>query len=180
MAQEGVEELRELVKKGIYPKVENAAYYTSGMVRTEQTFSLIFGEEEHERIPQLQEMRFGAFEMKSHEELQELPEYIQWKDDKTGMTETPGGESRMGFAGRIGSGFALLQEKHRKTAAQTAERGRRENPASIVVCHGGVISVIMAEHFPGEERRFFQWIPDPGHGFVLLLEDEEIKGYEEF
>lgn len=180
LAEEGVEELKRLVDEGIYPKAEEAAYYTSGMVRTEQTFALIFGDEEHDQIPELQEMRFGEFEMKSHEELKELPEYIQWIEDKSGNMESPGGESKMGFAGRISRGFEILQEKHKKRAESMKANEAGVMPVSVAVCHGGVISVIMMENFPEEKRRFFEWIPDPGHGYVLLIEDDVLTGYESF
>lgn len=190
LAEEGVAELSKLAAEKIYPQAGNAAYYTSGMLRTEQTFELIFGKREHGQIPELQEMRFGDFEMKSHEELKEVPEYLEWIGDKTGKMKSPGGESKLGFAGRISRGFALLQEKHRAfleesvagSADPTPATGPMEEmaPASVVVCHGGVIAVIMMEYFAEEERLFYQWIPDPGHGYVLFLEDERLTGYEAF
>lgn len=197
LAEEGVAELSKLAAEMIYPQAGSAAYYTSGMLRTEQTFELIFGEREHERIPELQEMRFGDFEMKSHEELKEVPEYLEWIGDKTGRLKSPGGESKLDFAGRISRGFEILQEKHRAflegfaensgvptdITAQTddtAKGASDQEPASVVVCHGGVIAVIMMEHFAEEERLFYQWIPDPGHGYALFLEDERLTGYEAF
>lgn len=197
LAKEGVAELSKLAAEKIYPQSENAAYYTSGMLRTEQTFELIFGEREHGQILELQEMRFGDFEMKSHDELKEVPEYLEWIGDKTGKMKSPGGESKLGFAGRISRGFEILQEKHRDFLKETANgsavsidtTGEADDmaegipdpePASVVVCHGGVIAVIMMEHFAEEERLFYQWIPDPGHGYVLFLEDERLTGYETF
>ena len=40
--------LRSLSAQEIYPDDADAKYYTSGMLRTEQTFSLIYGNREHE------------------------------------------------------------------------------------------------------------------------------------
>ena len=40
LAEEGIEMLRSLSAQDIYPDDTDAKYYTSGMLRTEQTFSL--------------------------------------------------------------------------------------------------------------------------------------------
>ena len=48
LAEEGIEMLRSLSAQEIYPDDTDAKYYTSGMLRTEQTFSLIYGNREHE------------------------------------------------------------------------------------------------------------------------------------
>ncbi len=42
LAEEGIEMLRNLSAQEIYPDDTDAKYYTSGMLRTEQTFSLIY------------------------------------------------------------------------------------------------------------------------------------------
>ena len=55
---------------------------------------------------------FGDFEMKSYEELKEIPEYITWIEDKSGQLRAPGGESIRGFAERIAGGFAELRKRH--------------------------------------------------------------------
>lgn len=48
LAEEWIEMLRSLSAQDIYPDDTDAKYYTSGMLRTEQTFSLIYGNREHE------------------------------------------------------------------------------------------------------------------------------------
>ena len=48
LAEEGVAMLRELAAQEIYPDDADAECYTSGMLRTEQTFSLIYGDREHQ------------------------------------------------------------------------------------------------------------------------------------
>ena len=58
LAEEGVENLKELAASGIYPVSENATFYTTGMRRTEQTLRLIYGEQEHEHIELLKEINF--------------------------------------------------------------------------------------------------------------------------
>ena len=43
----------------LYPKANR--YFTSGMLRTEQTFQTIYGDQPHEILPGLREMDFGRF-----------------------------------------------------------------------------------------------------------------------
>ena len=80
------------MERGIYPDGSNADFYTTGLRRTEQTMEIIYGKREHEILPQLKEMNFGDYEMKS----------------------------------------------------------------------------------------FYRWIPDPGHGYILYMEDEDVLGVEKF
>ena len=75
-------------------------------------------------------------------------------------------------------GFKELRGRH---SVQTlALRHHEQDARSIVICHGGTISSIMAYIWPGVEDNMYGWIPDPGHGYLLLLEDDEIQGYEKF
>lgn len=178
LADEGIQDLENLVREKIYPTIKKAEFYTSGMVRTEQTFQLIFGEQKHKQIEELREMRFGDFEMKSYHDLKEVPAYQTWISDKSGTLASPGGESIYSFNQRIQEGFRILMEYHSETEARAQDRG--EDAASVVVCHGGVISAIMMEQFPHEEENFYQWIPDPGHGYTLFLQQGKTISYEKF
>ena len=101
----GVEEIAELAALNAYPIPENALYYTSGLLRTEQTLALIYGEVDHEKIWDLREMEFGKYENRTFSELNEDPEYIEWMSDETGEVAIPGGESINGFKRRVISGF---------------------------------------------------------------------------
>ena len=69
LIEDGEKEISRLAKEGIYPDSEDAVYYTTGLQRTEQTFGLIYGDKPHDRIELLQEINFGEYEMKTHEEL---------------------------------------------------------------------------------------------------------------
>lgn len=178
LADEGVAGLQELVKQGIYPNVEGGDFYTTGMLRTEQTLAIVYGNVEHGQIEELREMDFGQFEMKSHEELKDTPGYAEWGSDKTGWAESPGGESVNGFKQRIGNGLKTLVGKHRLKELSVRHSGK--DAITTMVCHGGTIASIMDQNFPGDREHFYKWIPDPGHGFTLTLEDGEITGYEEF
>ena len=112
LSGKGEEELRRLAAEGIYPAAEEADFYTTGMIRTEQTLKLIYGKQEHQVLPLLREMDFGEFEMRNYEELKDDPTYREWISDKSGMTPPPGGESIQQFAARIREGFEDLKKRH--------------------------------------------------------------------
>lgn len=69
----GRQEVEAKRRRGLYPEGEAAALYTSGMLRTEQTFEAIYGERPHGRIPDLREIEIGIFEMKTFDEVLATP-----------------------------------------------------------------------------------------------------------
>ena len=84
LSDRGMDILKELAAKGVYPDSDDAEYYTSGMLRTEQTFKILYGDKPHTKIGNLRELNFGKFEMKTYNELdkdlnaqlEQLPEHI--------------------------------------------------------------------------------------------------------
>ena len=58
LSQEGAEELKRLCYE-----IPEARFLTSGMRRTEQTLSILFGPVAHTRSPAFREVDFGVFEM---------------------------------------------------------------------------------------------------------------------
>jgi alpha-ribazole phosphatase len=178
LVEEGIAKLREFTRRGIYPDSSNADFYTTGLQRTEQTMEIIYGKREHEILPQLKELNFGDFEMKSHGELKELDYYKSWRADKLGTMPAPNGESLQGFYKRIVRGFDDLKKRHMLNVLSM--RHRSEEALSVVVCHGGTISAIMESIYPKIMSHFYGWIPDPGLGYVLYMEDEDVLGIEKF
>ena len=153
LSPNGIAELADLKKLGIYPKRADL-YFTSGLLRAEQTLNLLCGPVRREVLPLLAEYHFGSFEMKSHEELKGHADYQAWITDGTGYIPCPGGDSKQGFTRRVLEGFGLLADKARLTG-----------PA-LGVCHGGVIACIMEHLFPNI-RNFYEWQPEPGRGYTL-------------
>lgn len=171
LSMEGIDLVSNLGAAKKYPKADGARLFTTGLLRTEQTFFLIYGCKEHEELTALQEYRFGAFEMKTHEQLKEKEDYQAWISDESGETPCPGGESPNQFRARISAGFAELLAFHQKE--------ENEDRSSIVVCHGGVISHIMRISFPEEEKNIFQWQPEPGHGYSIHIKEGQPVSYDE-
>lgn len=178
LAEEGIEELKALAESGLYPDGEDADFYTTDLKRTHQTLKLLYGEREYQQMESLKEINFGAFEMKSYSELKGLEEYQIWLKNPKGELAPPEGESVAGFYSRIAKGFEDLKNRH--ALKELSMRHSGKVPLSIVVCHGGTISAIMENVFPGEKDNFYQWIPDPGHGYMLTLEDGKVVNAEQF
>ncbi|MDO4176195.1 MAG: histidine phosphatase family protein [Bacillota bacterium] len=179
LADKGIEMTKLLASQNFYPDSENAEYYTSGMLRTEQTFELVYGDKEHEVIENFRELNFGDYEMKSYEELNSNPEYREWCNTFADGTPPPNGESIRDFNARVWQGFEELKVKHELLMLKL--RNQRKEAMSICVIHGGVICSIMNSLWPEKyESNFYQWIPNPGHGYVLTMEDGKVVDYEKF
>ena len=148
------------------------------MLRTEQTINIIYGGPEHGVIEELRELDFGEFEMRTYDELNSIPEYQRWIMAEDNETPPPGGESINDFTGRIRKGFDKLKVQHELYMLKL--RNHEQEAVTVCICHGGVISGIMDYIWPGEYKNFFEWIPDPGHGYVLEMEDGSFTGYEKF
>lgn len=148
----GRRELLAYRAKGLYPKAQ--AFYTSGMLRCEQTFELLYGEQPHQRVEQLSEYRFGAFEGRSHAQLEADPAYQAWINDPAGTVACPGGESREAFRSRVEAGFERLVP------------WRSAPSLAVAVLHGGVIAVLMEMLFPAQNH-FYAWQPAVGQGWLI-------------
>jgi len=184
LADEGRKELSQLAAAGIYPVADGtqnrgkADLYTSGMLRTEQTFLIIYGNREHAQIKDLVEFHFGDFEMKTHEELKGKLLYQQWIADKTGEASAPKGESSVAFSARVMRGYDTLFKKHHLKEVSLQDCGKEAH--SIAVCHGGVIAAIMMHKFSADNKNLYQWIPDPGHGYSITIENGKEVSYKLF
>ena len=78
LSERGMHLLEKQRDEGVYPVSEDAQFFTTGMLRTEQSLEIIYGEREHEVIEALRELDFGEFEMCTYEQLNSVPEYQQW------------------------------------------------------------------------------------------------------
>lgn len=179
LADKGIRTTTLLKEQGLYPDSPDAEYYTSGMLRTEQTFDIIYGDKPHQVIENFRELDFGDFEMKSYEELNSRPEYRDWCNTYDDGTPPPNGEGIRDFRDRVMEGFSQLMVNHELSMLKL--RNHEKEAMSICVIHGGVICAILSSIWPDKyEENFYQWIPDPGHGYVLSMEDGKITGYEKF
>jgi len=160
----GSQEIARLRDEGVYPSA--TVFFSSGMLRATQTLAIICGDIYELTVPGLSEIDFGSCEMKSHEELNGLADYQAWIDDTTGDVSLPGGESRNQFVQRVVSAYHGVVEETLRSACLSA----------FAVCHGGTISRIMEHLFPGTQN-YYEWLPEPGHGYTLSYQSGEPVSY---
>lgn len=165
LTEAGKAEIAELREKGAYPSAEGAVLYTSGMVRTEQTFEIIYGDIEHGTRPALKEINMGILEMTALEEVLKTEWGKAWLSGSKPDFVIEGGESQNGFVERVQNGMRELVE-------DTADEEK-----VIVVCHGGVIAWIMDGLFPGADISSWEWTPDPAKGYAVDFEDGQPVAY---
>ncbi|MBR5516685.1 MAG: histidine phosphatase family protein [Firmicutes bacterium] len=179
LVQEGIDEVLEYKSNNIYPLdiVDNAEFYTSGMLRAEQTLDVIYGNVPRKSITNLSEMSFGRWECKTFDELKLEPEFDEWMNCTDNSFVFPEGDSIISFYERVEKGFDELLGLHR--LSELSHRHSGKDTTSVIVCHGGVISACMERFFAGDRENFWQWIPAPGRGFTLYLEDGKPVKYKE-
>ncbi|MCL2815730.1 MAG: histidine phosphatase family protein [Oscillospiraceae bacterium] len=156
LSDNGAREIMLLKNQGIYPVA--GVFFTSGLLRTEQTLDIICGEVKRKAVFDMAEYDFGEFEMKSYEDLKEREDYQGWITDETGDFQCPGGESKNQFAKRVIGGFNAIVKEIRQI----------ENCLAFIACHGGTIACIMEYLYPNT-KNFYEWQPKPGRGYTLLL-----------
>ena len=154
LCEAGQAAVQEAAAGGLYPPYSGERILTSGMLRTEQTLRLIYGEAPHEIWPELREISFGIFEGKSYDELKGLAEYEAWLAGDWFRNVPPRGESFADSKARLLRGLDELLS-------------RKDN--TICVCHGGTILTAMANLFPEEGKDGYAWQPKPGFGYEIDL-----------
>ena len=179
LVQEGIDEILGFKENNVYPLdlAEDTDFYTSGMLRAEQTLDVIYGNVQRKPIANLSEMNFGRWECKTFDELKLEPEFDEWMNCTDNSFVFPEGDSILTFYERVEKGFDELLGLHR--LKELSHRHSGKDATSVIVCHGGVISACMERYFSGDRENFWQWIPAPGKGFTLYLEDGEPIRYEE-
>ncbi|MGE4352784.1 MAG: histidine phosphatase family protein [Oscillospiraceae bacterium] len=158
ISEGGRERLNVLRLAGGYPEIRKGLHvYTSGMRRTDETLSLLYGDVPHDVLPGLREMDFGAFEMHSYEELKQVPAYIEWISGDNLSNRCPGGESGAELKTRV---IAVIAEL------------LKIGEDCLIITHGGVIDCVMEHFFPEENKNRYDWQPKPGEGFSLTIDRE--------
>lgn len=151
----GTAALKELKQTVLYPDIAGMRILTSGMKRCDETLSILYGDISRETASAFREMNFGAFEMRSYEQMKEDPDYIAWISGDNEANITPGGESGNLMKARVLSALDSLLSDRQDT---------------LLVTHGGVIAAIMERLFPAEGKSRYQWQPSPGRGYLVDID----------
>lgn len=142
-----------MTRRGQLPVSQSAQFTTTGMLRTEETLQLLFGDVPHAVFPSLREMDLGKFECRTYDDLKDDADYRRWLSDADGAFVIPGGESNAGFARRVEQGVQSLLRKY--------------DGELVVVCHGGTIRRAMSALFPDSGRSFWDWKAEPCGGYLV-------------
>lgn len=152
LSASGADELTALRETRDYLDPSGFRVLTSGKRRCEETLSCLFGDVPHESDPAFCEMDFGAFEMRSYEEMKEDPDYIAWITGDNEANIAPGGESGNIMTERVIAGLNRLL---------------LDGTDTLIVTHGGVIAAVMSHLFAEENRNRYEWQPAPGGGYII-------------
>lgn len=160
LSQGGREALLPL--HGTYPQA--TAYFTSGMLRADQTLEILYGPVPRVAIPDLGEYRMGEFEGRTHDELFEAsPHYRRWLAAEGEDVDCPGGESRNAFAARVRRGWQTLLAQDWQGMA-------------VLVSHGGVIARLMGQIAP--QGAPYQGTPNAQGWRVTLDDANDVAAWE--
>ena len=165
LSETGREDIISLKNQRTYPPPAEI-FFTSGLLRAEQTLEILYGNVGRITVPDIAEYHFGLFEMKSYEELKERNDYQAWITDEAGGVSCPGGASKQQFTERIIEGYAGILDK----ALQAG------NNSVFISCHGGTITCVMEHLMPGQ-KNFYEWQPQPGRGYTLTYISGQFQGY---
>ncbi len=164
LSDNGIASLKKLKDENIYPK-EIDCFYTSKLKRTIETLSVIYPNLQYTSLEEINEVGFGIYEMKSHDELKSNPEYIKWLEDKKFINfKSPGGENIDDVLSRLKIGMNKI--------FADIKNNNYENIA--IITHGGIISVMM-NNFYKENDDYYGWLPKNGRGFMLEFDDPNNK-----
>lgn len=157
LSDSGLEELKKLKESLGYPKCDK--YYTSGAKRANETFEILYENNEFIELKGFFEYDFGDFEMKSYEDLKENERYINWITDESGEISCPNGESKNNYKKRIQDEFISF-----------INNVKNKNINSVLlVSHGGTIGTIL-EEFYDNSKNFYEWQPSFGEGYKVTVE----------
>ncbi len=161
LSEYGREELFSLKQTVDYPSSE--LFATSGLSRAEETLKIIYGDAVHTVLPELGEINFGDFEMKSHDLLVDNSDYQRWIGDIDNECP-PNGETKQQFVSRVQSGFIeLLDICHSASVTE-----------AVVVTHKGVIATLLEQLFP-EKGDFYHWQPKNGRGYSVCIDGKVLS-----
>lgn len=149
----GINELKRLKNKGIYPDV--SLVFSSPMVRAVESAAIFYPEIEPYIIENFKETNFGEYEGKGMAELSDDPDFQNWV---LGKTDRPkGGESFHEFAERLALGL-------REAVQVMMDKGVYEASA---VMHGGAIMTLLAISALPHRQSLNEWGCGYGKGFTI-------------
>lgn len=159
LSESGIKELYNLKQNIKYPKA--SLFIISGLKRTIETLNILFGNVDYIINKDLKEMNFGDFELKSYEQLKNNKHYIKWIQN-IDKNIIPNGETKQQFENRVIRGFNNIFKHCLQNKIEDV----------VIVCHSGVISIIMQNIFKEEDKNFYEWLPDYAKGYTITFKNK--------
>lgn len=135
--------------------------YVSPLARACETAELIFPGSDVNKVQNLIEMDFGAFDGRTADEMADDPDYTEWVN---GMCEgkCPGGEDKPSFEARTCKAFLDI-------VSETAD-----DAIIAIVAHGGTQMALMSR-FADQDEPYWKWQTSPGGGYRLNWDGEKLS-----
>jgi len=162
LTEDGKKALEEMRAEGGYPSAEGLEVYTSGLIRTEQTLDILFGDVPHKADPDFAEMNFGVFEGLSYDQLKDREDYQEWISGDHVSNKCPGGESGTEVLQRVLKGVDRLLDNGKD---------------SLVVCHGGTIALLFYHYFTDTGLNWYEVQPKNGEGYLFEFEGRKAVSF---
>ena len=150
----GIIELENLKKEGIYPKC--GLVFSSPLIRAVQTAELIFPEQTAIVNEKFREIDFGRFEGKTPMDLKDDPDYAKWVSGE--LPAAPEGESTVSFATRLCEGIGEV----------VRYMMREEVYSAAVVMHGGAIMTLLSVAAV-PRAKMAEWACGNGRGYTIQI-----------
>ncbi|WP_250277450.1 histidine phosphatase family protein [[Clostridium] colinum] len=164
LSENGIKELYHL--KNIIQYEMPSLFITSGLKRTIETLNILFGKVDYIVNENFKEMNFGDFELKSYKQLKNNEDYKKWIEN-IDENNIPNGETKKEFENRVIKAFEDLFHHCKKQKIKDV----------VVICHSGVISIIMMYLFKEKSKNFYDWLPSYGRGYTIIFKNK-YKNYK--
>ncbi len=150
----GIKELEELKKQGIYPKCD--LVFSSPLRRAVDTAKLIYPEQEVLINHKFIEIDFGTFEGKTPLELKDDPNYAKWVAGE--LPGAPEGETTVELATRLCEGVNEV----------VRHMMRQEVHSAAIIMHGGAIMTLLSvAALP--RAKMAEWACGNGRGYTIRI-----------
>ncbi|NSL50485.1 histidine phosphatase family protein [Calidifontibacillus erzurumensis] len=165
LCEQGIKEL-EMYKQQGYPVGD--VYFVSDLKRCKQTFDLLYGDKNVKPIlaPNLRELHFGNWELKTFEDLKNDQQYLHWLDHFE-TEQIPGGERFCNFKKRVLAGWTQ--------AVNTFFHSNINH--IVIISHGGPIRLLLERYAP-VQKNFWSWSIKHCQGYTMTTTLERIRRNE--
>ena len=150
LLDEGILKLTKYKNDGLYPPAD--ILFSSSKVRALHTAGIIYPDLDSIIVSEFDEMDFGKFEGKNHEELKDNPLYQKWLDSN-GEDAFPSGESKAEYTERVKKCFIKAIEIASK----------KDIKSMAIVGHGGTIMALLSSY---ASMNYYDCMVSTGLGYV--------------